>query len=143
MIGHRLKIEYKISKLKYYLIALCICPLLSAQGGDTLTIYPITFSTPSPEGWNAQYRGTMGKILMVQKLKCDSLTTEDKYPCGEWDYIGSTFVDVSKSNSTEQFCLGRFVTPYGKRLEMGGGSDWERIYDISEYAPILKGAWQL
>tara|TARA_B100000959_G_scaffold6735_1_gene6902 strand:- start:274 stop:1962 length:1689 start_codon:yes stop_codon:yes gene_type:complete len=148
VIGHRFKIDYKISKLKYYLIALCISPLFSAEGGDTLTIYPITFSTPSPEGWNAQYKttahfpntgGQWAKILMVQTLKCDSLTAGDKYPCGEWDYIWSTFVDVPKGDSTKQFCLGSFVTPYGKRLEMGGASGWEWIYDISEYAPILKG----
>ena len=115
MIGHRFKIDYKISKLKYYLIALCICPLLSAQGGDTLTIYPITFSTPSPEGWNAQYKttahfpdtgGQWAKILMVQTLKCDSLTAGNKYPCGKGDYIRSTFVDVPKGDSTEQFCVG-------------------------------------
>ena len=76
---------------------------------------------------------------MVQTLKCDSLTAGDEYPCGEWDYIWSTFVDVPKGDSTEQFCLGSFVTPYGKRLEMGGVSGWEWIYDISEYASILKG----
>ena len=87
--------------------------------------------------------GQWTKILMVQTLKCDSLTAGDKYPCGEWDYIWSTFVDVPKGDSTEQFCLGSFVTPYGKRLGMGGASGWEWTYDISEYAPILKGAWQL
>ena len=76
---------------------------------------------------------------MIQTLKCDSLTAGDKYPCGEWDYIWSTFVDVPKGDTTEEFCLGSFVTPYGKRLEMGGESGWEWIYDISEYAPILKG----
>ena len=152
MTGHRFKIDCKINKLKYYLIAFCILPLLSAERGDTLTIYPITFSTPSPKGWNAQYKttahfpntdGQWAKILMVQTLKCDSLTAGDKYPCGEWDYIWSTFVDVPKGDSTEQFCLGSFVTPYGKRLEIGRASGWERIYDISEYALILNGAWQL
>ena len=79
------------------------------------------------------------KILMVQTLKCDSLTAGDKFPCGEWDYIWSTFVDVPKGDSTERYCLGSFVTPYGKRLELGGEDGWEWIYDISEYAPILKG----
>jgi hypothetical protein len=115
---------------------------------DTLTIHLITFSTPSPEGWNAHYKTIASfpntdeqwaKILMIQTLKCDSLTAGDKYPCGEWDYIWSTFVDVPKGDTTEEFCLGSFVTPYGKRLEMGGESGWEWIYDISEYAPILKG----
>ena len=118
------------------------------QEGDTLTIHPITFATPSPEGWNAQYKTIApfpdtheqwAKILMVQTLKCDSLTAGDKFACGEWDYIWSTFVYVPKADTTEQFCLGSFVTPYGKRLEMGGESGWKWIYDISEYAPILKG----
>ena len=124
--------------------------LLGSPGNttDTLTIHPITFFTPSPEGWNAQYKTIVpfpnteeqwAKILMVQTLKCDSLTAGDKYACGEWDYIWSTFVDVPKGDSTEQFCLGSFVTPYGKRLEMGDETGWEWVYDISEYAPILKG----
>ncbi|MBC8256928.1 MAG: hypothetical protein H8E85_06415 [Candidatus Marinimicrobia bacterium] len=115
---------------------------------DTLTIHPITFSTSSPEGWNAQYKTIVqfpntdvqwAKVLMVQTLKCDSLTAGDKYPCGEWDYIWSTFVDVPNGDTTEQFCLGSFVTPYGKRLELNGENGWEWIYDISEYAPILNG----
>tara|TARA_B100001029_G_scaffold177919_1_gene183484 strand:+ start:834 stop:2492 length:1659 start_codon:yes stop_codon:yes gene_type:complete len=114
---------------------------------DTLIIHPITFDTTSPKGWGAQYNtmvpfpeveGQWGKILMVQTLKCDSLTAGDKYPCGEWDYIWSTFVEVPIADSTENFCLGSFVTPYGKRLEMGGEKGWEWIYDLTEYAPILK-----
>ena len=80
---------------------------------------------------------------MVPTLKCDSLTAGDTCPCGEWDYIWSTFVDVPKGDSAEQLCLGSFVTPYGKCLEMGGASGWERIYDIFEYASFLRGAWQL
>ena len=64
--------------------------LLGSPGNttDTLTIHPITFSTPSPEGWNAQYKTIVpfpnteeqwAKILMVQTLKCNSLTTGDEY----------------------------------------------------------------
>ena len=107
--------------------------LLDSPGNttNTLTIHSITFSTASTEGWNAHYKtiapipdtdDQWAKILMVQTLKCDSLTAGDKYPCGERDYIWSTFVDVPKDDSTKQFCLGSFVTPYGKRLEMGGAS---------------------
>ena len=41
---------------------------------DTLTINPITFDTPSPIGWNAQYKTNVSfpeknswrKILMIQ-----------------------------------------------------------------------------
>ena len=136
--------------LTIFLSSILNLQLLGSPGNttDTLTIHPITFFTPSPEGWNAQYKTIVSfpnteeqwaKILMVQTLKCDSLTAGDKYACGEWDYIWSTFVDVPKGDSTEQFCLGSFVTPYGKRLEMGDETGWEWVYDISEYAPILKG----
>ena len=77
--------------------------LFGMDVGDTLTINPIYFKTPSPEGWNAPYKtiahfpqpGELwSKIIMVQTLKCDSLTKGDKYPCGEWDYIWNTFVKV-------------------------------------------------
>jgi hypothetical protein len=133
---------------KCFTLLILALTVVMTQEGDTLTIHPITFSTPSPEGWNAQYKTIApfpdtheqwAKILMVQTLKCDSLTAADKFPCGEWDYIWSTFVHVPKADTTEQFCLGSFVTPYGKHLEMGGESGWKWIYDISEYAPILKG----
>jgi len=132
--------------------SILLAPFALLHSTDTLTIHPITFSTPSPQGWNAQYKTMVSfpdteeqwaKILMVQTLKCDSLTAGDKYLCGEWDYIWSTFVDVPKADTTEQFCLGSFVTPYGKRLKMGGENGWKWIYDISEYAPILKGDLKL
>jgi len=119
--------------LTIFLSSIFYLQLLGSQGStaDTLTIHPITFSTPSPEGWNAHYKTIVSfpnteeqwaKKFMVQTLKCDSLTAGDKYPCSEWDYIWSIFVDVPKGDSTEQFCLGSFVTPYEKRLEMGGAS---------------------
>ena len=55
---------------------------------DSLTIHPITFSTAIPEGWNAQYKTIVpfpnteeqwAKILIVQTLKCNSLTTGYEY----------------------------------------------------------------
>jgi hypothetical protein len=70
---------------------------------DTLIIHPISFSTPSPEGWVAQYKATIDfpneewswrKILMVQTLKCDPSTKGDKYDCGEWDYIWDALLHV-------------------------------------------------
>ena len=122
--------------------------LITISFCDTLTIHPITFKTLSPNGWNAQYNTIVpfpnsnkqwSKILMVQTLKCDSLTEGDKFACGEWDYIWSTFVNVPNGDTTEQFCLGSFVTPYGKRLELNGEKGWQWVYDVSEYAPILYG----
>ena len=152
MIHNRFPFSFLPSPFSFFIFFFfCLLFFFSTAFGvtaDTLTIHVITFSTPSPKGWNAHYKNIASfpntdeqwaKILMIQTLKCDSLTAGDKYPCGEWDYIWSTFVDVPKGDTTEEFCLGSFVTPYGKRLEMGGESGWEWIYDISEYAPILKG----
>ena len=126
--------------------------LSSSYGADTLTLHPITFETPSPEGWNAQYKtrvqfpGTeenWSKIIMVQTLKCDSLTKGDKYPCGEWDYIWNTFINNPESDTAETFSIGSFVTPYGKRLFLGGEEGWEWTYDMTDYAPILRGNREL
>ena len=116
--------------------------------GDTLVIHPISFATPSPEGWGAQYKETVSfpdkgtqwsKIILVQTLKCDSSTKADKYPCGEWDYIWNTFVKVPTKDSFELFSIGSFVTPYGKRLWLGGEKGWQWEYDVTDYASILHG----
>ncbi|NQT62571.1 MAG: hypothetical protein HQ556_06395 [Candidatus Marinimicrobia bacterium] len=120
--------------------------------GDTLKLNPITFEDPSPVGWNAQYKTVVNfpddntewsQIFMIQTLKCDSATAGDKYPCGEWDYIWNTFIEVPQGDSLEIFTLGSFVTPYGKRLELGGEKGWEWVYEITEYAPLLRGAREL
>lgn len=116
--------------------------------GDTLVIHPITFDTASPEGWNAHYKELIEfpdpeepwrKILLVQTLKCDESTKGDKYPCGEWDYIWNVFVNIPKEDKIETFSVGSFVTPYGKRLWLGGENGWKWTYDLTDYAPILKG----
>jgi len=120
----------------------------STNAQDTLLLHPINWETPSPEGWNAQYikeinfpkkKGPWAKILMIHTLKCDSSTKGDKYPCGEWDYIWNTLLEVPTKDSIEVFSIGSFVTPYGKGLYLGGQKGWEWTYDISDYAPILKG----
>jgi len=120
--------------------------------GDTLRINPITFTNPSPIGWNAQYKTIVkfpvdkiqwSQILMVQTLKCDSATAGDAYPCGEWDYIWNTFIKVPRNDTLELYTLGSFVTPYGKRLKLGGAKGWEWVYDITEYAPLLRGELEL
>tara|TARA_B000000557_G_scaffold263677_1_gene267066 strand:+ start:6463 stop:8133 length:1671 start_codon:yes stop_codon:yes gene_type:complete len=120
----------------------------SLNYGDTLVINPITWSTPSPEGWNAQYKQKINfpktndewaRIIMVQTLKCDSATKGDKYPCGEWDYIWNTLVEVPVLDTIEIFSIGSFVTPYGKQLIMGGKSGWEWTYDMTDYTTILRG----
>ena len=70
-------------------------------------------------------------------------TTLDKYPCGEWDYSTHTHVYVQKNDSVKEiFELENFVTPYGKRLDLGEDG-FTFVYDVTDYAPILKGRVEL
>lgn len=143
----------KVNRVLCYAVLCLVNVSLHSQiwRGDTLTINPITFSDPSPVGWNAQYNTVVSfpeeqswsQILMIQTLKCDSLTAGDKYPCGEWDYIWNTFIKVPQGDSVEVYTLGSFVTPYGKRLKLGGENGWEWVYDITEYAPLLTGVREI
>ncbi len=118
------------------------------KGQDTVMVQTFTFDDPSPEGWGAPYRGifefpsgeqSWEKIIMIKSLKCDSATKGDKYPCGEWDYLTHSLVYLPKDDMVEAIQLGSFVTPYGKRLKMGGAKGWKWYYDVSDYEPILKG----
>jgi len=143
----------KTSKTLLLLACLSLPIVVNGQSwhGDTLTVQAFTFQDSSPVGWNAQYKtmvefptsGSWSKIMMIQKLKCDSATAGDPYPCGEWDYIWNTLIKVPSADTVEIFSLGSFVTPYGKRLKLGGNDGWEWVYDISEYAPLLKGKREL
>lgn len=76
---------------------------------------------------------------MLRSLKCDSATRGDKYPCGEWDYHTHTVVYIPSGDTVEAFELGSFITPYGKRLVMGGEQGWTWTYDVTDYAPLLRG----
>jgi len=118
------------------------------QHRDTIVVQVFSFDDPSPKGWNQHYAGKamfpMGplkyeKILMIRSLKCDSSTKGDKYPCGEWDYLTHTLIYKPKGDTVEAFQLGSFVTPYGKRLHLGGEKGWSWVYDVTDYAPLLRG----
>ena len=64
--------------MKFYKIIFLLSALVWGLGydnGDTLILNPITWETPSPEGWNAQYKTsvqfpdsnlTWHKIFMIQ-----------------------------------------------------------------------------
>ena len=115
---------------------------------DSIVVQVVTWEALSPEGWGAQYHKTVtfpngdqswAQILMIQTLKCDSTTAADQFPCGEWDYIWDTMIKVPRADTTETFSLASFVTPYGKRLDLGGERGWEWTYDVTDYAPFLQG----
>ena len=115
---------------------------------DTLVVSVFTWQDPSPRGWNAPYEGIVQfpessenwrKIILVKTLKCDSATAGDVFPCGEWDYITETAVFDDHGDQEEKIQLISFVTPYGKRLELGGERGWTWEFDVTDYAPVLTG----
>ena len=141
--------------MKFYNLLFLFISLIYSKNldpGDTLVLNPITWDTPSPEGWNAQYKTIVNfpentklwhKIFMVQTLKCDSATKGDKYPCGEWDYIWNTLIEIKTETINDTFSIGSFVTPYGKWLELGKENKWVWTYDITDYTPILNGTCKI
>ena len=57
--------------------------------GDTIIVKTLTFDdiTKRSGTWLFPPPGRYEKVLMQYTLKCDSRTTQDQYPCGEWDYL--------------------------------------------------------
>lgn len=72
-----------------------------ASAADTITVRTLTFDDitkrsgtylfPPPQRYE--------KVLMEMTLKCDPRTTQDRFDCGEWDYLTYTFI----TDSTGQF----------------------------------------
>ncbi len=70
---------------------------------DTIVVQTFTYGSPL-RGWfqfppkEKKYR----KVWLYYKLKCDQGTTQDNYPCGEWDYLTYTFLydHTGKMDST-------------------------------------------
>ncbi|TKG96307.1 hypothetical protein EYV94_03355 [Puteibacter caeruleilacunae] len=115
---------------------------LSAQKRDTLTVQIFTFDDITKRRGEFELPDdgrTWEKILMIRTLKCDEKTTRDKYPCGEWDYSTHTMLYVPQGDTIEKYELENFVTPYGKGLDLNGEKGWTYIYDVTCYAPVLKG----
>ncbi len=82
---------------------LCIAVLLAVatmRAGDTVTVKTLTFGdiTKRSGTWLFPPAQRYEKILMEYTLKCDPLTTHDKYDCGEWDYL--TYIFLTDSTGT-------------------------------------------
>ncbi len=111
------------------------------QKSDTLVVQTFTFDDITKRRGTFQLPDndeSYSKIEMIRTIKCDERTTLDKYPCGEWDYSTHTHLYVSKDDSTKEiFELENYVTPYGKRLDLGEGFTF--VYDVTDYAPLLRG----
>ncbi len=77
------------------LIAIFLGAFTNVNSQDTTSVQTFTFGDITkrrdvfefPDSTN-EWR----KILMYKTLKCDNATTQDQFPCGEWDYLTYTFV---------------------------------------------------
>ncbi len=99
-------LQYK--NLLYGLLSVLILNSSSYTGqNDTTVIQTLEFSDITKRrGWYVfpsdtnQYQ----KVLMYYTLKCDAATTQDNYPCGEWDYTTYTrLYDHKNINSPYYF----------------------------------------
>ncbi|SMO81317.1 Peptide-N-glycosidase F, C terminal [Saccharicrinis carchari] len=112
------------------------------QKNDTIVVQTFTFDDITKRRGVFQFPDNderYAKIEMIRTIKCDEKTTLDKYPCGEWDYSTHTHLYVPLNDTTEEiFELENFVTPYGKRLDLGP-EGFTFVYDVTDYAPLLKG----
>lgn len=74
---------------------------LFAAAGDTIRVKTLTFNdiTKRSGTWLFPPPDRYQKVLMEYTLKCDSRTTQDQYPCGEWDYLTYTIL----TDSTGEF----------------------------------------
>jgi hypothetical protein len=69
----------------------------SAMAGDTIRVKTLTFDdiTKRSGTWAFPPKQRYEKVLMEYTLKCDPRTTQDRFDCGEWDYLTYTFVTDS------------------------------------------------
>ncbi|MFZ1333047.1 MAG: peptide-N-glycosidase F-related protein [Flavobacteriales bacterium] len=75
--------------LTLLIVIILNAPLLLAQD-DTIRVQTLTYdSITTRRGWWVfpDESHTFRKVLMHHTLKCDPQTTQDAFPCGEWDYL--------------------------------------------------------
>src|SRR5690606_21028898 len=115
-------------------------PVTAQDSDSVIVVHPFSFEDdPTLHAWGniSEYDGMVDfpgpggryeEILIYYTLKCDGRTNADGNACGEWDY--STWTKVW-DDSTTQWEIGRFVTPYGLGLNLGEGVTW--VFDVTDY----------
>jgi hypothetical protein len=95
---------------------------------DTITRWPVYYDNYH---YNAQGQATDSSLVANDGI----LIKKDQY------YYGKPYEIL------ERFELARYITPYGNNLSLGDGWTW--IYDLTDYAPLLRdsvhltaGNWQ-
>jgi Peptide-N-glycosidase F, C terminal len=124
------------------LLVLFLAGVLFSAVGDSLIVQTITFDDIEKRRDVYEFPDddrTWEKIWMHRTLKCDERTKQDSFPCGEWDYCTYTLIHKPVGDTVEVFELDNYVTPYGIRLDLNGECGFTYIYDITDYAPLLRG----
>jgi hypothetical protein len=70
---------------------------VTCKAADTVRVQTLTFDdiTKRSGTWLFPPAQPYEKVLLEYTLKCDSRTTQDQYPCGEWDYL--TYIVLTDS----------------------------------------------
>lgn len=131
-----------MKKLILFISIILNVTFLFSAIGDTLVVQTFTFADIEKRRDVFDFPDddrSWEKIFMHRTLKCDEQTKQDSFPCGEWDYSTFTLLHIPKGDTTEIFELENYVTPYGMGIDLNGECGWTYIYDVTDYAPLLKG----
>lgn len=131
-----------MKKIIISLSLLLIISTLFSAIGDTLVVQTFTFDDIEKRRDIFEFPDdarTWEKIYMYRTLKCDEQTKQDSFPCGEWDYSTFTLLHIPVEDTIEIFELDNYVTPYGMGIDLNGECGWTYIYDVTDYAPLLRG----
>jgi hypothetical protein len=109
---------------------------LKADPGDTTIVQAFTYGSDRDDIISFPDDGkSYERILMHYTLRCVPGGAGGlQYPCGEWDYL--TYTNLYDDNG-ERFEIGRYITPYGIGIDLGDGWTW--IFDVTDYATLLRG----
>jgi len=78
-----------MSLRSFLLLLLSVASLHIARAGDTIVVKTLTFDDITKRSGTYLFppKQSYEKVLMYYTLKCDPRTTQDRFPCGEWDYL--------------------------------------------------------
>lgn len=87
-----------------------------------------TVATDTITAWEAGYQPVYENWVKVDSVYADpvGILYQEMMP-----YYGEPYELI------EEYEIGRYITPYGINLSLGPGFTW--IYDVTDYAPLLKG----
>ena len=128
----------------YSLTIICIIFFSNFTKAQTDTVQTFSFKDSTKRNGVFKFPSKTEKyrkVLMLYTLKCYPKVSkyDNKYPCGEWDYLTYTIINDSNGIPIE---IARYITPYGINLSLGpNGFTW--IYDVTDYLFYLRDSVKL